>query len=334
MVLYVLCVVAKHAVHICNRRLESLCSVHENTRVKSGAWDEGGVFIYTTSNHIKYCLTNGDYGIIRTLDLPIYVTRVKGSQLFCLDRECRPRVLNIDPTEFKFKLALVERRYENVLHMVRTARLVGQSIIAYLQQKGYPEVALHFVKDEKTRFGLALDCGNIEVALDAAKALNEQRCWERLGQVALSQGNHQVVEMCYQRTKNFDRLLFLYLITGNLDKLRKMIKIAEIRKDTSAQYEGALFLGDVAERVKILRQCGQESLAYLTARTHGLTEEAEQLAEIVQQAGQPLPEVAEKARYLRPPVPVQQAEANWPLLTVSTNTPIVVLHMLAIFSSL
>ena len=49
--------------------------------------------------------------------------------------------------------------------MVRNAKLVGQSIIAYLQKKGYPEVALHFVKDEKTRFGLALECGNIEVRL-------------------------------------------------------------------------------------------------------------------------------------------------------------------------
>ena len=48
--------------------------------------------------------------------------------------------------------------------MVRNAKLVGQSIIAYLQKKGYPEVALHFVKDEKTRFGLALECGNIEAS--------------------------------------------------------------------------------------------------------------------------------------------------------------------------
>lgn len=80
--------------------------------------------------------------------------------------------------------------------MVRNAKLVGQSIISYLQKKGYPEVcialsrspiytwpcrstlvdtilsfaffvqvALHFVKDEKTRFGLALECGNIEVGV-------------------------------------------------------------------------------------------------------------------------------------------------------------------------
>ena len=81
--------------------------------------------------------------------------------------------------------------------------------------------------------------------------------------------------MCYQRTKNFDKLSFLYLITGNLDKLKKMMKIAEIRKDTSGHFQNALYLGDAKERVKILQNCGQDSLAYLTAQTHGLEEEAE-----------------------------------------------------------
>lgn len=56
--------------------------------------------------------------------------------------------------------------------MVRNAKLVGQSIIAYLQKKGYPEVALHFVKDEKTRFSLALECGNIEVSLRTQVSFN------------------------------------------------------------------------------------------------------------------------------------------------------------------
>lgn len=50
---------SKHNVTICSRKLDVLCSLHENTRVKSGAWDDSGVFIYTTSNHIKYTLLNG-----------------------------------------------------------------------------------------------------------------------------------------------------------------------------------------------------------------------------------------------------------------------------------
>ena len=49
--------------------------------------------------------------------------------------------------------------------MVRHAKLVGQALISYLEKKGYPEVALHFVKDERTKFGLAIDCGNIEVCM-------------------------------------------------------------------------------------------------------------------------------------------------------------------------
>ncbi|KAL8592535.1 hypothetical protein ACOMHN_030220 [Nucella lapillus] len=307
---------SKHVISICNRKLENLCTIHENIRVKSGAWDEHGIFVYTTSNHIKYALTNGDHGIIRTLDLPIYITRIKGTNVHCLDRDCRPRVLNIDPTEYRFKLALVNRKYEEVLHMVRNAKLVGQSIIAYLQKKGYPEVALHFVKDEKTRFGLALECGNIEIALEAARALDDTACWDRLGEAALLQGNHQVVEMAYQKTKNFDKLSFLYLITGNLEKLKKMMKIAEIRKDTSGHYQTALLLGDLPERVKILKNCGQKSLAYLTAATHGLEEEAEELREGFGEEDK-VPDLYPGATLLQPPPPICLQENNWPLLTVS-----------------
>lgn len=63
--------------------------------------------------------------------------------------------------------------------------------------------------------------------------------------------------MCYQQTKNFNKLAFLYLITGNLEKLRKMVIIAGKRNDTSGLYQLALFLGDVRERVKVLHNCGQ-----------------------------------------------------------------------------
>lgn len=58
------------------------------------------------------------------------------------------------------------------------------------------------------------------------------------------------MEVAYQRTKNFERLAFLYLITGNQEKLRKMMKIAQARKDVHARFETALALGDAEERVK------------------------------------------------------------------------------------
>ncbi|XP_022827317.1 coatomer subunit alpha isoform X2 [Spodoptera litura] len=316
----------KHTVTLCTKKLEQLCTITEGARVKSGAFDDSTpqpVFIYTTANHIKYCCKDGDYGIIRTLDVPVYAVRVLATEgaarVVCLDRDCRPKVLNIDPTEYRFKLALVTRQYDQVLHMVRTAKLVGQSIIAYLQEKGYPEVALHFVKEPRTRLALALQCGNIDVALDAAKSLDEPAAWAKLAQAALATGNHQIVEMCYQRTKNFDKLSFLYLITGNLDKLRKMMKIAEIRKDVSAQFQGALLLGDTRETIRLLKNAGQISLAYLTAINHKQLEEAEQLKAMLEAANLPIPEPNPDAQLLRPPLPVHSAQPNWPLLAVSKS---------------
>lgn len=50
----------------------------------------------------------------------------------------------------------------------------------------------------------------------------------------------QIVELAYQRTNNFEKLSFLYLITGNITKLEKMLKIAGVRKDISGQFHNAL----------------------------------------------------------------------------------------------
>merc|ERR1712168_1701487 len=172
----------------------------------------------------------------------------------------------------------------------------------------------HFVKDEKTRFGLALECGNLEVAEEAAKAMDDKTCWEKLGQAALLQGSHNIVEKAYQRTKNMEKLQFFYLITGNLEKLRKMMKIAEVRKDHSAHYQSALYLGDVEERVKILKNVGQKSLALLTAETHGLTETAEELKTLFNE-GENIPQPNPNAVLLQPPIPLtKNRDQNWPLL--------------------
>ena len=131
---------SKHTIILANKTLAQNNVIHETIRIKSGAWDDAGVFVYSTLNHIKYALPNGDNGIVRTLDQPVYLTRVKGKTIHCLDRSARPRTITVDSTEYRFKLALVRNNYDEVLQIIKTSNLVGQSIIAYLQKKGFPEV--------------------------------------------------------------------------------------------------------------------------------------------------------------------------------------------------
>ncbi|KAL7117401.1 hypothetical protein ACP275_03G070000 [Erythranthe tilingii] len=307
---------SKHSIVIADKKLAHRCTLHETIRVKSGAWDDNGVFIYTTLTHIKYCLPNGDSGIIKTLDVPVYITKIYGSTIFCLERDGKNRPIIIDSTEYVFKLCLLRKRYDQVMSMIKNSELCGQAMIAYLQQKGFPQVALYFVKDERTRFNLALESGNIEKALESAKKIDEKDHWYRLGVEALRQGNAGIVEYAYQKTKNFERLSFHYLITGNLDKLSKMMKIAEVKNDVMGQFHDALYLGDVRERVKILENVGHLPLAYITASVHGLHDVTERLAGELGENIPSLPKGGKKASLLIPPNPVLRA-GDWPLLMVS-----------------
>ncbi len=152
--------------------------VHETIRVKSAAWDDNGVLIYTTLNHIKYCLPNGDSGIIRTLDTPLYITKVVNNVVYALDREGKNRQIQVrripptprpatqgcflrverragrgdapvrgsrtelmpaaagasnawqvDVTEYMFKLALLQRKFDQVIAMIKGSALCGSAII-------------------------------------------------------------------------------------------------------------------------------------------------------------------------------------------------------------
>merc|ERR1719162_1084773 len=231
------------------------------------------------------------------------------------------------------------------MHMVKHSRLCGRAIVAYLQQKGFPEVALHFVREPKTRFKLALACGDIEAAMESAFALENQTqknseldggsasdgkardVWGELGSEALRQGNHQVVEMSYQRKKDFDRLSFLYLLTGDSEKLRKMLKISNMRNDIMGRYHNALLLGDAAERVAVLEASGNLPLAYISAKVHGLEDIAERIKVAIETQEGSVEGLMDKVpvgtkksgRLLQPPTPIVRA-GNWPTLEIKKTT--------------
>nr|CAG4708473.1 unnamed protein product [Naegleria fowleri] len=302
----------KHMITICDSKLDPLCSVLETIRIKSGAFDKDGVFIYTTLNHMKYCLPTGDYGTIKTLELPIYISHVENNAVTIIDREGVVKVITIDSTEYRFKLALAQGRTGDIKKIIGESKILGDSIIAYLQQKGYPEIALRFVEDEVTKFNLALECGDIKTASEVAQKLDKKECWNSLGLEALSQGDVTAVEKAYRRTKNIERLSFLYTVTGSLENLKQMLKIANNRGDIMSRFHNSLFLGDVEERVKILQQVGQTTLAYITAKNHGLDNLAQEIRKTLPEDFKE-PEFDFKPSLFLPPVPILNG-GNWPLL--------------------
>lgn len=259
-------------VTLCNKSLDTLCtSPREKIGIKSGVWDPCGVFIYSTATHLRYIIVNGDQGTVRSLDKPIYLVSIDEKEAVGVDREGDIVKMQTSNLEYRFKLALHNKRYNEVKLILESGGLVGNGVVKYLQDRGFSEIALYFVEDEKTRFNLAIQAGIIEVALQSAYKLNDKECWLKLAFEALRQGNSQIVEMAYQKTRNLDRLSVLYLITGNLNKLQKMQQIADTRGDKLRLFHNTLLRGDVEKRVEMLAEAGQVPLAYITARIHGIT---------------------------------------------------------------
>lgn len=122
------------------KNLVQIGFIHETIKVKGACWDDSGVLIYSTLNHLKFSLPNGDNGIIKTIDSPVYPVRCLDRELTVLDREATIQRIAFDPTEYLFKQALINHNYDRVLEIIRNSNLVGQSIISYLEKKGYPEV--------------------------------------------------------------------------------------------------------------------------------------------------------------------------------------------------
>lgn len=304
---------SKHNVTIVDKSLKQISTLHETIRIKSATWDDAGVLLYSTLNHVKYALMNGDNGIVRTLEHVVYLVRVKGRSLYCLDRAAKPKVLTIDPTEYRFKLALVKRHYDEMLNIIKNSSLVGQSIISYLQKKGYPEIALQFVQDPQTRFELAIECGNLDVAVEMAQQLDRPTLWQRLSTEALAHGNHKAVEMTYQKLRNFDKLSFLYLTTGDQEKLNRMAKIAEHRGDVTSRFQNSIYLGDVQSRIEMLKDVDQYPLAYLTAKSHGLEDEAQAILEAsgLTEDQISLPSIGKPKAAPKAVIPT--FKANWPV---------------------
>lgn len=86
----------------------------------------------------------------------------------------------VDATEYLFKLALLQRKYDAVINMIKGSALCGQAIISYLQQKGYPEVRTGAVQGRGAPAAANADV----VAIAAATAREQQQQWGRVGNCA------------------------------------------------------------------------------------------------------------------------------------------------------
>jgi len=165
-------------------------------------------------------------GTFKSTYEPQYVSFFMNNTIFALTRTGEMDISTVDNTDYLFKIALKNRNLAEVKEILSRGQLCGRSIICYLKEQGYSEIALFFEKDTKQRYNLALASGNLQVAFEAAQELKEPQLFDRLAQSALQLGNYGITERCYQINRSFEKLNFFYAVTGSQEKQQKMSQIS------------------------------------------------------------------------------------------------------------
>lgn len=284
---------AKRTIYLSDKSFKSIHATHyDSTGVKSGTWDVsnplGAIFYYTNSFHLKYLLPQGDSGIICTTSTPLYLIRVQGDLVHVLDRSVSVLVLGIDPTECQFKLALQLGNLAQIEHLIANSNLVGQAIIAYLREKGHAAIALQFVKDPCSRFDLALECANLQIAWEAAEAIDSPATWNKLATEALQMGNPELALKALSLANNSSKLNFLATVLAS--------------PVGSDDIFGAVMSGNATEMTKKFTAAGFDVLAHLSSSgSSAVTVDNPQLGNFLMRRSQ-----------ISGPVNTQIT--NWPLL--------------------
>eukprot|EP01053_Blabericola_migrator_P006350 Blabericola_migrator_1__6349@NODE_31_length_18777_cov_137_037787_g27_i0_p2_GENE_NODE_31_length_18777_cov_137_037787_g27_i0NODE_31_length_18777_cov_137_037787_g27_i0_p2_ORF_typecomplete_len1323_score243_90Coatomer_WDAD/PF04053_14/40Coatomer_WDAD/PF04053_14/1_4e02Coatomer_WDAD/PF04053_14/2_9e85COPI_C/PF06957_11/2_3e54WD40/PF00400_32/5_7WD40/PF00400_32/7_3e07WD40/PF00400_32/1_3e09WD40/PF00400_32/3_2e10WD40/PF00400_32/3_7e08WD40/PF00400_32/1_1e09WD40/PF00400_32/3_9e03WD40/PF00400_32/4_4e02ANAPC4_WD4 len=316
---------SKHHVLIASASMEHLATAHECIRVKSGVWDENGGFVYNTISHLKYILPNGDKGIFQSIPESgggMYLLAALRGYVVYLTRRSEAEKLKVNNTEEALKIALSNNKLEVVASLLQQNPMRGNAWVGYLKKKGYNEVAYHCVSDPAAKALLATEAGDLEAAQEAVQALNNPVGWRRLGGVALKLGNVSVAEKAFQKSRNYERLIHLYSITGNDAKLNKLAELIKSLGDYATPFHISLLTGNLDLRIDLLLLQKQYTLAYVIAVRHNLLEKLEGILkhmapEVITSLDQYIARLPPGQCLLAPLSVAAEDKHDWPLLPSS-----------------
>ncbi|EUD66335.1 coatomer protein complex, subunit alpha (xenin) [Plasmodium inui San Antonio 1] len=319
--------VFKYNVVLTTIDLVHLCTVHEYIRVKSGVWDEENknVFIYNTLSHLKYILINGEKGLIKCLEDPVYLFKIYKNRLFYITRKQEVLSEPLNDTEYLFKLSLANNDEQRAYHYLdiqhkgstfaneapsgeKKKLYFSYNLMGYIKKKGFANLAVQMVNNNHTLFNLSIQLGHLNNALKAAKKIDKKHMWNLLSVHALLLGNYDIAEYALLRMKAYDKLSFLYLFSGNVKKLQKMQNIAIIRGDLISIFLNSLYLGDIQQRINVFVQQNQVNLAWACSQLYDIPinlSERNFDFDINESTFCP-----EKSFYLSPPIPIVRVDPS------------------------
>lgn len=103
-----------------NKNFNKITVISEKFNIKSIIWLMDTILMYCTVNHLKFGLLNGDTGILKCLESPIYLLQLESeSSLQILNRDGTVSSIFVDLDELLFKHHLYNKDSKKIKFMLR-----------------------------------------------------------------------------------------------------------------------------------------------------------------------------------------------------------------------
>lgn len=249
-------VIGQNTINILSKNFEIVCKIKENSQIKSVCWDETGVLFYTTFSHVKYLLTSGLNGVIKSTESPFYLNMIHKGIIHYSDSKFNQETFSFNYNEINFNKALSNKNHDEILHYLKSSQINSVKSIENLKNYGFPDLSYNFVNDNKLKFVLALKSGDLDEAKRIADILKNKVYYNKLAERAMISGKLSLVEYCYVRAGNTDKLIFFYVLSGKYDKLKKLESILKDKSDYSKKFLTHVYLCNNEEKIKLLSENG------------------------------------------------------------------------------
>ncbi|XP_030377041.1 coatomer subunit beta' [Scaptodrosophila lebanonensis] len=270
--------------------------------VKTGLW-VGDCFIYTNSvNRINYYV-GGEIVTISHLDRTMYLLGYvpKENRLYLGDKELNVISFCLQLSVLEYQTAVMRRDFERADVVLPTIPKEHRTRVAhFLEKQGFKAQALQVSTDPDHKFDLALQIGDLDVALKLAREAENAQKWAQLADVAARKNNMELVKECMQKANDFSGLLLLSSASGDAQMLEEVGNAGAAQGRHNIAFLAAFLRSDVERCLEILIETNRLPEAAFFARTYAPSQMSrvvelwrEELSKVNEKAGQSLADPAQ-----------------------------------------
>jgi coatomer subunit beta' len=193
----------------------------------------------------------------------------KENRLFCMDKDRNVIAYQLFTSVIDFKTAVVREDLAAAAEILpRIPESMRQKVAEFLQVRGHLRMAMDVTTDPDHRFDLAIEIGDITVAMSIAKQRPSAGKWKLVGDLAMEQAQFSIAVDALRSAHDFNGLLLYYSAIGDAEAIAALGREAQSLGRSNVAFTCYFMAGDHDACIDLLLATNRYAEAAFAARTY------------------------------------------------------------------